>query len=109
MTEPFVERRQAPRIAVSGGAWLDRPLVVSVRLLDIGRRGVLLLSPQPVDAGDFGHLTARVGDIAIDGDIEVRRVSPQPGGHGSRVGARFVSLDPTTRSAVEQFLAAATR
>lgn len=109
MAESFVERRQMPRMRLSGGACVDRTVVMSVRLLDIGRRGLLLLSSQPLEVGQYGHLSARLGDVAIDADIEIRRVSPQRDGNGYRVGAQFVSLDPATQRAMEQFLAAATR
>ena len=109
MTEPFVERRQAPRVRVSGRARLQWTSIMSVGLLDISCRGLLLESSQPLEVGQYGHLSAKLGnDVVIDGDIEIRRVSTLPDGQGYRIGTRFVSLDATTRRTMQQILGIAT-
>ncbi len=110
MAEGFVDRRREPRVTVSADVRSERPLAVSVRLIDIGLSGVLMASSLPFQVGQFARLSARLGDRAIDTDIEIRRVSPrrdEKGGYA--IGARFVSLDEATRRVMQQFLAAGNR
>ncbi len=110
MSESFVERRREPRVTVSDALRSDRPVAVSVRLIDIGLSGVLMASSLPFQVGQFARLSARLGDRAIETDIEIRRVSARRDDKGGyRVGARFVSLDDATRRTMQQFLAAGNR
>jgi hypothetical protein len=96
---------------MAGSARLDRPLAMSVRLLDIGLSGVLLSGSQSLDVGQCARLSARLGEVAVEADIEIRRVGTRRDGRagGYNLGARFVSLDETTRQVMQQFLSAAGR
>jgi hypothetical protein len=110
MAEAFVERRRSPRFAVAGGARLDRPVALTVRLLDIGLNGVLMASSQRLEVGGRARLTTRLGAINVEADVEVRRVgAPRDDGGAYQLGARFVDLDAATRRAMQQFLSAANR
>ncbi len=110
MAEAFVERRRSPRIVVTGNARLDRPTALSVRLIDISLGGVLMSSSQPFAKGQYGRLSARLGDVPIDVDIEVRRTSRERDGKDQhKVGARFVGLDNGTREAMHRFLTSTNR
>jgi hypothetical protein len=112
MTEAFVERRRTPRVAVSGRARLAGPLTLSVRVVDVGLSGVLLSASQPLAVGQYARLCTRLGEIAVEADIEVRRVGTRRDDkdkNGYNLGARFVSLDEATRRAMQQFLSAANR
>jgi hypothetical protein len=105
LAESFLDRRRQPRRAASGLVQSGRAVAVSVRILDIGLSGVLVASSQAFEVGQCARLTARLGDRAIDTDVEVRRVSaPGDDRNGYRIGARFVSPDETTRQAMQQFL-----
>jgi c-di-GMP-binding flagellar brake protein YcgR len=95
---------------VSGDVRSERPVAVSVRLIDIGLSGVLMASSLPFQVGQFARLSARLGERAIETDVEIRRVSSrrdEKGGYA--IGARFVSLDEGTRRVLQQFLAAGDR
>ncbi len=110
MVEAFIERRRLPRVAVTGGARLDRPVALSVRLLDIGLSGVLIASSHPLGVGQAARLKVRFGDMNVDADLEIARLAPGRDDKGAyKAGARFVSRDEETRSAIRQFLAAANR
>jgi hypothetical protein len=110
VVEAFIERRSAPRVALSGGARLDRPLAMSVRVVDIGLDGVLFSSSQRMDVGQCARLTARLGEVGVEADIEVRRVGAARDGKGEyNFGARFVALDEATKQVLLQFLSTAHR
>jgi c-di-GMP-binding flagellar brake protein YcgR len=110
MVESFVERRREPRRTVSGAVQSDRAVAMSFRLLDIGLSGVLVSSSLPLEVGQCARLSTRLGERAIDADIEVRRVSAVRDDNGGyKIGARFVSLDEATRRAMQQFLAERSR
>ena len=108
--EFFVERRLAPRRKVTGGVRSDRAVAVSVRVLDIGPSGILVMSSMAFEVGQCARLTTRFGDRAIDADVEVRRVlAPRDGSGTYRIGARFISLSEEARRAMKQFLADSTQ
>jgi c-di-GMP-binding flagellar brake protein YcgR len=76
-----------------------------VQLMDISLAGVLLTSPTALQPGETGRLSTRLGGRPIEVDVEVRRVARlDDSGHGFRIGARFVSIDDTTRQTMQQFL-----
>jgi len=106
METGFVERRRSPRVAVSSGATVARPVSFAVRLLDLSSDGVLLSSPDPIPRGSMTRIAARLGDRPLDAEIDVRHVSrewdPRVGGY--RVGGRFVSLGPQARRALDCLL-----
>lgn len=106
LMERFVERRRTRRFFVPEWARLERASATSVRLLDVGWRGLLLASPQALQVGQHGHLSARLGDLAIVGDVEVLRISTQADRQAYRAGVRFISLEGATERAMQQFLAA---
>jgi hypothetical protein len=93
-------------VTVSAGVRIERPVVMSARLLDIGKRGVLIASSQPLEVGQVAQLSARLGSRAVEASIEVRRVSrAREGTEGYCIGARFVGLDAAALEVLEQFLA----
>ncbi len=103
MAESFVERRQGPRVPVSDGVKSDRTVAISVRVLDLSLNGLLVVSSQPLEVGQYARISTRLGDHGIEADVIVRRVSAEEGSY--RVGARFVSLDEATRETMRQFFA----
>jgi hypothetical protein len=105
MAESFAERRRTARVTVRG-VQSERTVSISVRLIDISLSGVLMLSPRPVEVGQYAHLSARLGKHPLEADIQVRRVSAvQEAGGGYKIGARLVSLDEETRGTIRQLLA----
>jgi hypothetical protein len=105
VVESFAERRRAARVTVRG-VRSERTVAISVRLVDISLNGVLMLSPRPVETGQYAHLSARLGKHPLEADIQVRRVSAvQEAGGGYKIGARLVSLDEVTRGTMRQLLA----
>jgi hypothetical protein len=83
---------------------------MSVRVVDIGLDGVLFSSSQRMDVGQCARLRARLGEVGIEADIEVRRVGVGRDGRNEYTfGARFVALDEETKQAMLQFLSAAHR
>ena len=105
MAEAYLERRNGPRLPVPSDVRTDRPLAVSVRIVDIGLPGVLLASSQPMQVGQHARIKIRAGADTIEADLAVRRVSPMRGDKGGyAIGARFVSLDDATRENIKRFL-----
>ncbi len=110
MTEAFLERRRSPRVETDGRGRVDRTIVPTVRLLDIGLGGVLMSSAYAFDVGQCARLSARLGEVPVDVDIEVRHTTGARDPSGVfRIGARFLTLDPASRQAMRDFLAAGTR
>ena len=106
MDTGFVERRRSPRVPIGSGAVVVRPVSMAVRLLDLSSQGVLLACPDPVPPGAASRVVARLGDHALDAEIDIRHVSSQwDQRHGGyRVGGRFVALTPQARLAVDGLL-----
>ncbi len=104
--EAFLERRRGPRVNLAGEVRTERPVAISVRVLDIGISGVLLASSQPMEVGQHARISTRMGNRTIDADVVVSRVSPAGDDKGGyKIGARFVALDEETRQTLEQFFA----
>jgi c-di-GMP-binding flagellar brake protein YcgR len=105
MSMDYVDRRKTARVTMPAGLRFERPVVMSVRLLEISMSGVLMAATQPLEVGQVAQLSARIGAQAIETSIEVRRVAAGDVGKGAyRIGARFVSLDPSTAAMLRQFL-----
>ncbi len=109
MAEAFVERRRWPRIAVSKQARLERTAEFDVRVLDISLGGVLIATPEAVAKQHQARISVRLGDVPIEADLEVRRVTRDRDGSDYKVAGRFVGLDEATREAMRRFLTAASR
>lgn|SRR5512144_920074 len=104
--ESFIDRRRNPRVIVSAGATSDCVMAVTVRVLDLGVRGLLMASPQPLKVGERVRMTMRLGDRPVEATVVIRRVNAAAGTKGGyEIGAVFVSLDEATRRVVQQFLA----
>ena len=97
------ERRRSPRFDVVGGELAVLPIALSVRLLDISLSGVLVHASQSAKAGALGRLRLDLAGQPFAADVEVRRIAPGPGGHGYKIGARFVDLTDEQRQAIESF------
>jgi hypothetical protein len=109
MTEAFLERRRAPRVAVATGAHVSAPTALTVRLLDISANGVLMSSPQKMSVGQRARLQVTLGGEPLNVEVEVSRVADgtqEIGRHRYRLGARFVSPDEYARRSVQHFLRA---
>jgi hypothetical protein len=106
MDNGFVERRRSPRVPMGSGAVVVRPVSMAVRLLDLSSQGVLLSCPDPIASGATSRVIARLGDRALDAELDVRHVSGQWDQRigGYRVGGRFVALAPQARLAVDSLL-----
>ncbi len=102
----FIERRRSPRVQMGVGAVVVRPVSMAVRLLDLSSEGVLLSCPDPLAPGATSRVIARLGDRALEAELDVRHISSQwdqrVGGY--RVGARFIALGPQARLAVDALL-----
>jgi hypothetical protein len=105
-----LERRRAPRIPAAEGTELNRPVWVTVKVLDISVSGVLFVAPQPMTLGERGQLRLRLGEHSFVGDIEVRRSDrhPIPSG-GYRIGGTFTALAEGSRATLEEFIETAGR
>ena len=75
MTEAFLERRRAPRVAVAQGTRVAVPTALTVRLLDISANGVLISSPQRMDVGQRARLQVTLGGEPLNVEVEVRRIA----------------------------------
>ena len=109
MTEGFLERRRAPRVAVAPGSGMGVPTALTVRVLDISASGVLISSPQKVNVGQRAPLQLSLGGEPLNVDVEVRRVADgtqEMGRNRYRLGAAFVAPDEYTRRSVQHFLRA---
>lgn len=107
MSQPLVERRRNPRVALTPGAIeLSLPTVASVQVADISETGVLLLTTQPVAVGGRAQLRTRIGAEPVTLHLEVRRVVSEtkadPGRY--RIGAEFVALEEDNRKRLERLL-----
>lgn len=101
---PGVERRQSARYSVPETAEAHLATATSVRVLDIGLGGVLLLSMRPATVGARGRLSITVGDSPLATDIEIGRVAEIPNQPGYRLGAKFTGLIPEHRAAIARFI-----
>lgn len=103
MSDSHIERRRAPRVALSGQSM--RLLAnTQVRVVDIGLGGVLLASPSPV-SGD-ATLSLALGNAPFTAEVRLR---PPVVRHDGRtlqplIGATFVRMDANSRQALEAFL-----
>ncbi len=109
MTEAFLERRRAPRVAVAQGTRVAVPTALTVRLLDISANGVLISAPQRMDVGQRARLQVTLGGEPLNVEVEVRRIAEgtqEVGRQRYRLGATFVSPDEYARRSVQHFLRA---
>jgi hypothetical protein len=106
MESGFIERRRSPRVTMSGGATVIRPISMAVRVLDLSSEGVLLSCPDPISPGAASRVIARLGNQLLDAELDVRHTSSQwdQRAGGYRVGGRFLSLGPQAKQAVDGLL-----
>jgi hypothetical protein len=97
------ERRRSPRFEVEGGELAVLPISMSVRLLDISLSGVLVQSRQNAKEGARGRLRLNLEGHPFAAEVEVRRIAQGAGGHGYKIGARFVDLTDDQRHIIEGF------
>jgi len=97
------ERRRSPRFDVDGGGLAVLPISLSVRLLDISLSGALVQSSQNAKEGARGRLRLDLAGRPFAADVEVRRIAQGPGGHGYKIGARFLDLTDDQRQILEGF------
>ena len=99
------ERRKFPRHDTTGQL-ATIPASVNVQVLDISVAGLLLHSPEAVEAGTMGNLRLHLDGSAFRTDVHVHRTAPAPdGAAGYRLGATFVGLNPALRLLIERFMA----
>jgi hypothetical protein len=106
MDNGFIERRRSPRVSVTSGNVLVRPVSMAVRLLDLSSEGLLMSCPDPLRLGATTKVIARLAGRSLDAEIDVRHVSTRWDQRigGYRVGGRFLSLGPQARLAIERLL-----
>jgi hypothetical protein len=100
------ERRRSPRIETNTHVMLGRPVSMVVQMLDLSSDGLLMACPQQLSPGAMLRVTANISGRQLEAQLDVRHVSNQWDRRikGYRVGGRFVSLDPTVRSAIDDLL-----
>ncbi len=100
------ERRRSPRVPVTSGAIVTRPVSMAVRLLDMSSEGVLMACPFPMQPGVRRRVIARLGGRPLDVEIQVRHASGDydhfAGGY--RVGGEFRSVGPMARLVIDDLL-----
>jgi hypothetical protein len=109
MTEALLERRRAPRVAVTPGTELGMPVPLTVRLMDISASGVLISSPQLMRVGQRARLQLTLGGEPVNVEVEIKRIIESReviGRNRYRLGAAFVKPDEYARRSVEHFLRA---
>lgn len=109
MSQVVNERRRAPRIQPTPESQLSLSVSLPVRVLDIGRSGVLLGSKTELSVGERAQLRATVGSRSLSVVIEIRHVSIDDkarNGLRFRAGAVFVMLRAEERLMLEQMLGA---
>jgi hypothetical protein len=106
MEHAQVERRRSPRVPVTSGAIVMRPVSMAVRLLDLSSDGVQLASPDPMRLGARRRVVARLAGRPLDVEFEVRHVSTKPDQNsgGYRVGGQFRSIDALARLVIDDLL-----
>ena len=109
MTEFATDGRRTPR-AVVGSSEAERPISLTVRVLDVSMSGALLVAPTGLAPGQRAELRATLGGKPLVAEIEVRRTVVEPTDERSRearsvhMGVAFVSLDERSQRTVERFL-----
>jgi len=98
----FPERRSAHRFDASPQASLDLPLAHPVRILEVGRRDVLLESNVTVDVGLRGELRLDLRGRSLASRVEVTRVSSMTGRY--LAAAVFIDTPTEELSALERFI-----
>lgn len=107
MGEPFQDRRRTPRTSITEPARVGLPISSTARLLDISLTGALLVSSEPLGVGQRAELRTVLKSKPFVAEIEVRRVTPEPGEELQRrfrLGASFVFMDPSSQEALAEFL-----
>ena len=100
------ERRRSPRVEMTNQVTIGRPVSMTVQMLDLSSEGLLMVCPQPLGLGATLRVTAQISGRRLDANLDIRHSSSQWDGRakGYRVGGRFVSLDPTIRTAIADLL-----
>jgi len=103
-----VERRRSPRAAVKSGSWLTGPSTWPVQLVDLSLRGLSFTSPYGLEVGRIASLRTTLGPEAFNGQVRVRWSRPVKASAAVaprfEVGAVFLSLEESSRSALQAFL-----
>jgi hypothetical protein len=100
----FQERRRTPRVAVDGRHEFRLGRRIRVRVMDISASGVLLAADERLPVGTTGRLQISLGGSQFEGQVQVRREQPAPGGKGQLLGAAVTASQPRHQEALEHFL-----
>lgn len=103
------ERRRSPRATVAGSqSWLSVPSTWPVQVLDVSTSGMAFSSPYGLEVGRTLVLRTTMGQKAFTGEIRVcwssRRDTPNSVRPRFEIGAVFLPLEDSSRSALESFL-----
>ena len=113
MSDVAPERRRSQRALTSGfQSWLSVPSTWPVQLLDVSMTGMAFSSPYRLEVGRTVLVRTALGREPFTGEIRVcwsRQRGPRNSvWHGFEVGAVFLPLEDSSRSALESFLKVAT-
>lgn len=99
------ERRQSPRLPLTGGVECRLDLRTRVRMLDISLGGALLAAELALPVGATAELRSGLGASAFRTDVQVRRSIGLPAGVTlNGLGAMFTAMDERSRRSLEDFL-----
>ena len=103
------ERRRSQRATAAGSqSWLSVPSTWPVQLLDVSMSGMAFTSPYGLEVGRTVTVRTTVGREAFTGEIRVCWSSRRDPHNSIRprfgIGAVFLPLEDSSRSALESFL-----
>lgn len=109
MRDVALERRQSQRVLTSSlQSWLSVPSTWPVQLLDVTMTGMAFSSPYGLEVGRTLLVRTALGREAFAGEIRVcwsRQRGPLHSvWHRFEIGAVFLPLEDSSRSALESFL-----
>ena len=103
------ERRRSPRTTTIGAqSWLSVASTWPVQLLDLSMSGMAFSSPYGLDVGRTAVVRATLGRAPFNSQIRVCWSRPRAAMSSIQpafvIGAVFLSLEDTSRRALESFL-----
>ena len=108
MTLSFPERRRSVRASADANSWLALPSTWPVQLLDLSLGGLAFSSPYDLEPGRTSSVRVTFSGQAFNGKVRVcwsrRRTAITSNRPGFDIGACFLSLEDTSRRALESFL-----
>lgn len=107
-----IERRRVSRVQPTQEHRVAADVSLPVRVLELGRAGVLLESKAELAVGDRAELIVTIGDRSVHVAIEIRHASIEAnprGGPRWKAGAAFVKVTTEQSLLLDQLLGAGQR